>query len=299
MKFAQDFQAAVIGGDSRQIVVASALTALFKKVKLYGHPVEEIPEPLVNGSNLTDALDNTKVILLPLSGMNDAGMIRSYGDKPLIDFGSQVALLPKGTIIVTGSVTPKWLALTEKMNLQVLQYAENDEIAILNSIPTAEGVLQIALEQLPITIHGCTTVVIGFGRVGITVARVFKALGAKVLVVARRPGLLVRAVEMGCEAFRHEELGLIVRTADLIINTVPAMVIDETILHQTVKTALIIDLASAPGGTDFKSAAEIGIRAMLAPGLPGIVAPKTAGEILAATIPKLILDLMNQGGGIE
>ena len=53
-----------------------------------------------------------------------------------------------------------------------------DEIAIANSIPTAEGAVQLAMERLPITIHGANALVLGFGRCGVTLARLLKAMGA-------------------------------------------------------------------------------------------------------------------------
>jgi dipicolinate synthase subunit A len=56
--------------------------------------------------------------------------------------------------------------------------------------------------------------------------------------------------------------------------------------------ALIIDLASKPGGTDFRYAEKRGIKALLAPGLPGIVAPKTAGQIIAKTLSRLVSEQM-------
>ena len=51
---------------------------------------------------------------------------------------------------------------------------------------------------------------------------------------------------------------------------------------------LIIDLASKPGGTDFRYAEKRGIKALLAPSLPGIVAPKTAGTYLANVLSQLL-----------
>ncbi|COH28164.1 Stage V sporulation protein FA [Streptococcus pneumoniae] len=51
---------------------------------------------------------------------------------------------------------------------------------------------------------------------------------------------------------------------------------------------LVIDLASKPGGTDFRYAEKRGVKALLAPGLPGIVAPKTAGQILANVLSQLL-----------
>ena len=44
--------------------------------------------------------------------------------------------------------------------------------------------------------------------------------------------------------------------------------------------AEVVYLYNGPGGTDFKYAEKQGIKALLAPGLPGIVAPKTAGQII-------------------
>lgn len=75
----------------------------------------------------------------------------------------------------------------------------------------------------------------------------------------------------------------------IIFNTIPSLVITQDIIACISKETLIIDLASRPGGTDFHFAEEHGIKALLALGLPGIVAPKTAGHILGRTITKLLL----------
>jgi dipicolinate synthase subunit A len=288
----KDFQAAVIGGDQRQIIVAKALTDLFGKVKIFGHPPSEVPNPLENCLEIVEALKDAKIIVLPIGGMNDAGMIRSYRADQWIDFGSHFDSLPEKTVIMTGSFTRKWLERAETLKIRVLQYADDDEIAILNSIPTAEGTVEMAMRELPITIHGSTVIVIGLGRVGITVARVFKALGADVIVSARRKASLARAFELRCETVLIESLSQVIGRADLIVNTVPAPVINEELLNALTTQILIIDLASAPGGTDFETAKRLNIKAILAPGLPGIVAPKTAGAILASSIPRLLQDFL-------
>jgi dipicolinate synthase subunit A len=80
------------------------------------------------------------------------------------------------------------------------------------------------------------------------------------------------------------QLSKSLREADVIFNTVPSMVLTAEMLENVSPEAVIIDIASAPGGTDFHAANRLMIKAVLAPGLPGRVAPKTAGRILAATI---------------
>lgn len=296
MKHIQNTEIAVIGGDSRQIAVAAALAGFGAKVRIFGHP-SQAGEGMTFCENLEQAIAGVQVIILPISGMNDQGKVRGRTVDQLLDVGSCSSIWSPGMIVLSGSLTEKWRRIAAESGVIVKEYGENDEIAILNSIPTAEGTIQLAMENLPITIHGSRVLVIGFGRVGVTVARMFQALGATVTVAARRRDLLARAWEMGCRTVLHDQLSTAVSAVDLIINTVPAMVLDDRILSLVSRDTVIIDLASPPGGTDFIAAETLGVKAILAPGLPGKVAPKTAGAILAKAIPEILEQLLTEGGG--
>jgi dipicolinate synthase subunit A len=85
---------------------------------------------------------------------------------------------------------------------------------------------------------------------------------------------------------------------DVIINTIPAKVITSLVLSKMPSRALIVDVASKPGGTDFRYAEKRGIKAILAPGIPGIVAPKTAGQIIANVLSELLLERFKKEGEI-
>ncbi|MEN6463264.1 MAG: NAD(P)-dependent oxidoreductase, partial [Syntrophomonas sp.] len=147
----------------------------------------------------------------------------------------------------------------------------------------------IAMEETPITIHGSNICIIGFGRIAITLARNLKALGAQVTVVARNDGQLARAYEMGCLRASYAEIRDIMNSCDIVYNTVPSMVLDRNVLKYANPNIVIIDLATQPGGTDFEAANAFGLKAILAPGLPGKVAPVSAGKMLADVIPRLII----------
>jgi dipicolinate synthase subunit A len=290
MEVDYQFQIAVIGGDVRQLAVVEALLPMAQTIKVYGHSQLNSPNnSVVSCPTVEQTLDGVNIVILPISGMNDSGMVRGNQTDQFIDFGRYFHMIAKNTLLLTGTMTAKWLELANRRGLKVIQYAEDNAIAILNSVPTAEGAVQIALEQLPVTIHGSSVLTVGFGRVGMTVARTFLALGAKVTVVARRFELLARAQEMGCATMPQPQLAKAVEKMRLIINTVPALLIDRTILARTAPEVLIIDLASAPGGIDYDAAEELGRKAIFAPGLPGKVAPQTAGAILASAIPELII----------
>ena len=92
----------------------------------------------------------------------------------------------------------------------------------------------------------------------------------------------------------YDNLKQIMNYADIVFNTVPSLVLTRDILQHARQETVIIDLASQPGGTDFEAANMFGIKAILAPGLPGKVAPVSAGKILADVIPSLIINELSR-----
>ena len=292
-------EAAIIGGDGRQLAVARSLAERFSRVKIYGHPETALPKTVERCASIPAALAGAKVIILPITGVSSAGVVRGYRDQPPLDLNPYWEQLVPGTLLVVGSLPAARRQYLADRRVAVIEYAEDDAIAILNSIPTAEGAVQIAMEELPITIHGSTVLVLGFGRVGVTVARTFRALGARVIVAARRPASLARALEMGCATVPISGLDEVIDGADIIINSVPELIITAELLAKAAARVLIMDLASSPGGVDFEAAAQLNIKAKLYPGLPGIVAPETAGAILASSIPKLIDQFLHKNGGVR
>ncbi|MGQ9778542.1 MAG: dipicolinate synthase subunit DpsA [Bacillota bacterium] len=281
---------AVLGGDGRQMAVAKALAAAGALVRTYGVP----PSPwdsegeVVVAPSLPEALAGAEIIILPIGGVSSDG--RVAGPEGTIfrldeEFWS---LLAPSCLLVVGRLPEDLRQKATGEGYRVIEYAEDDEIAILNSIPTAEGTLQLAMEALPITIHGACVFVLGFGRVGMTTARLFRAVGAETWTVADRPAFLARAYEMGCRPLDFSRLAEEIHRADLIVNTVPAPVLTAELLALTKPEVYIIDLASAPGGVDFRAARDLGRKVTHALGLPGKVAPVTAGRILARALPAMI-----------
>jgi len=281
---------AVLGGDDREIILIAELVRMGATVAAVGFPREKIGHGTFLATNVEDALKDAEVIILPMPGTNEEGIIRAiYSDQELRLTEKAIASTSKNALVIIGSARQYLKEWSRKYGFTLLEIAEKDEIAILNSIPTAEGALQIAMEETPITIHGSQTCIIGFGRIGVTLARMLKALGSEVTVVARNSGQLARAYEMGCKRAEYSDLHEIMNYSQIVFNTVPAMVLDREILKYANPEVVIIDLATEPGGTDFEAANTFGLKAILAPGLPGKVAPVFAGRILAEVIPKIII----------
>src|SRR5699024_9076716 len=176
--------------------------------------------------------------------------------------------------------------ITAERRLELI-FTRND-IAIYNSIPTAAATSQLPMEQTEATMHKPSEPGLGCGRVGSCVAPHPLEAGADETGSMRSDEDFARIEVASIRSMHSHQLSEHIANFSICINTVPDLILDKNIIDQMSTDTLIIDLASKPGGTDFKAAEQRGIKAIHALGLPGKVAPKTAGEILAATILKMM-----------
>lgn len=275
---------AVMGGDARDLVIVEELAESGASVHVTGLPVKVRPGVAVFQEQ-EECLHGIDALILPVPGINEDGLIYApLADQPLALTEHLVSLMPSNILVFVGVAKLNLVNLIQQKGLRLIELMKIAEVAVYNSIPSAEGAVQMAMEMLPITIHGSTAYVLGFGRTGATLARLLGAMGAKTRVAARRKEPLARIAEMNLTPIPFNQLSQSLREADIIFNTVPSMVLTGEMLENVSPEAVIIDLASAPGGTDFQAAHKLGVKAVLAPGLPGRVAPKTAGLILARAI---------------
>ena len=113
--------------------------------------------------------------------------------------------------------------------------------------------------------------------------------GKKVKVYARRDK---KRTEIRCDWL--SEIDSFTRDFDnlnIVFNTVPSLLIDENLIKKANKNCLIIDLASSPGGVDFKAAEREGITAISALSLPAKTAPKAAAELFVNTALKKLTEV--------
>ncbi|MBM6618392.1 dipicolinic acid synthetase subunit A [Bacillus suaedaesalsae] len=290
---------AVIGGDARQLEVIKKLTELDAKLSLIGF--DQLDHNFTGASkDQIDEVDFSTIdaIILPASGANSEGEVDTIFSNETVVFTEElVTKTPEHCTIYSGISNQYIDDIIKSTNRKLVKLFERDDVAIYNSIPTVEGTIMMAIQHTEITIHNSKVAVLGLGRVGFSVARAFDALGANVKVGARKSEHLARVFEMGMKPFHLSKLEDEVANIDVCINTIPHHIVTASVISKMPPNTLIIDLASKPGGTDFRYAEKRGIKALLAPGLPGVVAPKTAGQIVANVMAQLLReDLLNRKG---
>lgn len=158
------------------------------------------------------------------------------------------------------------------------RYARREEYQIAIARLTAEGA--IALLRPETGLSGAHILLLGYGRIARLLARELQKTGALVTAAARSGEQRAWAEAEGIEALPLDALSGALDRFDVIIGTIPAPVLTEPLLALVRKDALLLELASAPGGIDAAAAHERGLRYIRAPGLPAKYAPERAAVIL-------------------
>ena len=282
---------AVCGGDERELVLMRGFLEKGFEVRAFGQPWALLPDKVSCAATLRECLYLADALVLPMPGVRENGLIyNTYcHELPLTD--EDMSLLAMGTPVLAGVASDYLKRLCDKYRLRLLATAELDEIAVLNAVPTAEGAISLAINSSKDLLCGSRAAIIGFGRVAKALAERLAALGVDIFVANRGGKRRYQAAAAGYNILDWDDWYK--NIFDFIFNTVPAPVIGGEILQAMNPCTVIIDLAAAPGGTDFNAARELGIKAILASGLPGKYAPLGAGKILSAVYPSLVINMLN------
>lgn len=259
----------VLGGDARSYWAARHLQAGGYKVCCFGVP----------GATDTPLPFYIERLILPFPSVQGA-LVRGHSAIPMEEVLQHVDM---DSTVYGGRLGP-WREALEHHGARVCDLYGTEPLTTANAIPTAEGAIQLAMDQAPITLHGSRCLVIGFGRIGKILARKLHGLSANVTVAARNPADLALAEAMGLQTDLTGRYLHGLKQYDFIFNTVPATVLQKEDLDKLNPDCLLLELASLPGGFSQEDCKERGISYLFAPGLPGRCAPKSAGAIYAQNV---------------
>lgn len=278
------FDAAVIGGDRRTAYMVLFLEKRGYRIICYGtQMVEGTRRETAN--SLREAVESAQNVIGGIPLLKN-GKLWGGADLKEEDRDTQVLFqaLSKGQRLFAGVIPEALAGECEKKGVICHDYMKEETIAVFNAVATAEGAIAQAISNKDTNLHGSRVLVLGYGRCGRVLCEKLKGLSARVTVCTRNPEEGAWARAMGIERMdfpapgsEKEKLNLF----DYVFTTVPAVILKEAELEKMNREALIIDIASGPGGVDYEAADRIGIKALQCLGLPGRYAPKTSADCLA------------------
>lgn len=283
----------VLGGDLRNIKLAGMLADDGNRVYSFGQ--DRSDEILDDGriekcTSLKVAMEKAQVIIGPVPFSSNEDFINApfAHDKIMID---DLMKTNKGKIFISGSIKDDLKKKLDEKYMEVIDIMKRDDLAILNTIATAEGTIEVAIKNTDKILQGSRVLILGFGRVGKIVANKFSKMSAIVTCAARKVSDLAWIKAYGYNSLNINDMLYDLKEFDIIINTVPQTILRERELKHIDAEALIIDLASSPGGIDGKIAKSMGLNFIWALALPGRIAPSSSAKFIKDTVYTILEEM--------
>lgn len=283
----------VLGGDLRNVKLAGMLADDGNRVYSFGQ--DRSDEILDDGriekcTSLKTAMEKAQVIIGPVPFSSNEDFINApfAHDKIMID---DLMKTNKGKIFISGSIKDDLRKQLDEKYMEVIDIMKRDDLAILNTIATAEGTIEVAIKNTDKILQGSRVLILGFGRVGKIVANKFSKMSALVTCAARKVSDLAWIKAYGYNSLNINDMLYDLKEFDIIINTVPQTILRERELKHIDAEALLIDLASSPGGIDGKMAKSMGLNFIWALALPGRIAPSSSAKFIKDTVYTILEEM--------
>ncbi|HEY8364303.1 MAG TPA: hypothetical protein VIK84_01915 [Haloplasmataceae bacterium] len=229
--------------------------------------------------------ENNKYLILPVRGVNQHNLI----DDSTIYLTENYLNLWNGKTIYTGLISETLKKQCNERGIRLVSYL-SEEMAIKNNYITTEGIIEAMVNNSEKAIFNSQILIIGYGKLGQICGKVLKALKGNITISCRHEKDILNAKINEFKVITHPQIISCINQFDFIINTVPYRLLNHTILRKINKSCqVIIDVSSKPYGLDHDYANKIGVRVLLLPGIPGKIAPITAGEIIGEYIYRDII----------
>lgn len=176
-------------------------------------------------------------------------------------------------------------------DIRFFSYFDDEAFVMKNAYLTAEGALAFIIQNTNVTIKQMPVLILGYGRLGKSVAKLLKDNYAQVSVATDDNVEYATASIYADKVLLLSEYQEKLNEYKAIVNTIPQQILKGEILKLLDKDCFVLDLASVPGGVNFQEADRLHVKYMHALGVPGKTSPQTAGLYLTESILKRLKNI--------
>ena len=283
----------VLGGDLRYLEIINDLSSKYS-VDVVGYKNTYINDCVRNININKVDIGKYDVIIFPINGVMDKNLINCRFNNVPIKLSDDFLVGSKDDVLIfSGISTPNLDRILEVSNRNCVYMMKDKEVVSSNAIPTVEGIIADVIVNTDSTIHDTNFLVFGYGNIGQVLVKYLRLLGANVTVSIIEDKDKEILDSVGIDSFYSNNVSDLVKSigsVDVIINTVPSCVIDNSLIKYINRECYVLDIASHPHGIDREVLDEFFIKNKLYLGIPGKVAPKTSGKILSRKINSVLGD---------
>lgn len=238
--------------------------------------------------NIEDVINFAENIIFAMPFKNASEQIISTFSNKKIDIKEILPMLKNKKIFV-GNLSDETITILNTQKNEIYNLNNNNEIRISNALITAEAAVGIIASESQRTIHGMKILILGFGRLGKMLAKTFKSLDADLTVEARKDSDIAWINAYGYKSLHLDNLTENIGDFEVIINTVPFMLLDKERIEKLRKDVYVLDLADDERGIDTKEARKNNIKNLWALSLPAKNAPYSYAKSIK-DVMKMILE---------
>ncbi len=239
--------------------------------------------------NLPDAhaaLFGAEAVILPLPVTRDGVTLSGDFDPPL-PLCELFAEVPPEAVILGGRINDAVRAAAG--GRRVFDYEADPRFRATNAALSAEGAISLLMRESPSALFETPTLLLGSGQFASALASRLAGLSVPFSVFARRtearlPGLAGAPLPL---AALPAEIGRF----SLLINTVPARILESSLLARCVKGSLLFELSCERRVVDAEAARAAGVRLLSVPGIPAKYAPASAGRAVYRAVDSILSSL--------
>ena len=274
---------AIIGGDLRIVKLAEMLIEDHNEVYAYG--LEKAEKNIIKCSTIKEAVQKSEIVIGPTPFSSNGVTINAPFSEKEISIKDIIKEVGSKTLIA-GGISEAVYEISK--GIEIIDIMKREELAVLNAIATAEGAIQIAIHETDKNLHGSEVLILGFGRIGKVLAKKLEGLSAKVTCAVRKNEDFAWIEAYGYKSININNIKEDLGQFDIIINTVPHMILSEEKIKYIKRDCLLIDLASKPGGIDQEEVKRQKLKFIWALSLPGKVAPTSSAKYIKDTIYNIL-----------
>ena len=158
---------AIIGGDLRIIKLAEMLANEENEIYVYGlEKSEDIKNKanIIQCNSIKKAIQNVEIVIGPIPfSSNGVTLNTPFSEKEITVREMMHAINAK--VLIAGGISPEVYGMANDEYIEIIDIMKREELAVLYTIATAEGTIQIAIENTNKILHGSEVLILGFGRI--------------------------------------------------------------------------------------------------------------------------------------
>lgn len=284
----------VLGGDLRYLEIIENLSSRYI-VDVVGYKNTYINDRVKNININNVIISDYDVIIFPINGVMDKYLINCRFNNVPIKLPDDLLINSKEDVLIfSGIPTPNLNKMLSVSNRECVFMMNDKEVISKNSIPTVEGIIADVIVNTDITVKDSDILVFGYGNIGKVLVEYLTLLGANVTVSIIEENDKLYLDSNRIKNFYSTDTNRLISEIgknDIIINTVPSVIVNDDLVKYVNRNAYILDISSHPHGINQEVLDEFFIKNKLYLGIPGKVAPKTSGKILSKKINEVMGDV--------